>query len=105
MVSPHRRIGVVRDPQLAAALDATRDLLDPSDARSEAGRVRRLALLGAEVLAGGRLASAERRRILRRPGVRPAVRRLDDLPRLDQEPVDRERSASGALDWVRGPGQ
>ena len=105
MATAHRRIGVTRDPELAAALAATRGLLDRADTRSEAGQVRRLALLGARVLVDGRddgHAARARQRLLDLPGVRPATRSLDELRWLDEDPVDPSGEASEALDWVRG---
>jgi len=96
---------VTRDPELAAALETTRALLDPADTRSEAGQVRRLALVGAHALAVGSAlgeVSTERRRLLVREGVRPATGDLDELPWLDGSPVDDERRGSRALEWVRG---
>lgn len=105
MGTTHPRIGVTKDHDLAAALDATRPLLGPDETRSEAGHVRRLALLGARALATGTVAARaalDRQRLLERPGVRPAARGLDDLPWLDAGPVDEDRRASRALDWVRG---
>ena len=105
MGTTHPRIGVTRDPALAAALDATRPLLGSEETRSEAGHVRRLALIGAQALGKGTVearAARDRHRFLGRPGVRPATRSLDDLPWLEADPVDEGRRASRALDWVRG---
>lgn len=104
MGTSHPRIGVTKDPDLAAALEATRPLLRPGETRSEAGHVRRLALIGAGALAGKTpqaRAALDRQRLLARPGVRPATRALE-LPWLDSEPADEERRASATLDWVRG---
>jgi hypothetical protein len=105
MGTTHPRIGVTKDPDLAAALDATRPLLDADETRSEAGHVRRLALIGARALAKGTVqarAALDRQRVLERPGVRPAARGLDDLPWLETDPVDEGRRATGTLEWVRG---
>ena len=105
MPTTHRRIAVTKDPELTAALEATRGLLDQVDTRSEAGQVRRLALLGARVLVDGRgeaHAARARQRLLDLPGVRPATRSLDELRWLDEDPVDPSGEASEALDWVRG---
>lgn len=106
MGTSHPRIGVTKDPYLAAALDATRPLLGSEETRSEAGHVRRLALIGAGTLGTGGTAEAraalDRQRILERPGVRPATGRIDDLEWLATGPVDEDRRASEALDWVRG---
>ena len=105
MATRHPRIGVTRDPELAAALEVTRDLLEPAEARSEAGQVRTLALLGASALArgdGDTRTALDRRRLLARLGARPASRDLVNLPWLDDEPVDEERRASRALEWARG---
>lgn len=105
MATAHPRIGVTKDPDLAAALEATRPLLDSGETRSEAGHVRRLALIGARALGDGTVearAALDRQRLLMRPGVRPATCRLDNLPWLEAEPVDHDRRASRALEWVRG---
>jgi len=96
---------VTGDPALAAALDATRPLLGSEETRSEAGHVRRLALIGARALGKGTVearAALDRQRLLERPGVRPAACGLNDLPWLEAGPVDEDRRASRALDWVRG---
>ena len=106
MATSHPRIGVTKDRELAAALERTRAQLDPSETRSEAGHVRRLALIGAGALsAGGPQARAalDRQRVLDRPGVRPATRDLlAELQWLDGAPVDEERRGTRALEWVRG---
>ena len=105
MGTTHPRIGVTKDPDLAAALDATRPLLGSEETRSEAGHVRRLALIGARALGKGTAearAALDRQRLLERSGVRPATRGLDDLSWLEAEPVDEERRASRTLEWVRG---
>lgn len=102
MPSQHARIGVTRDPALAAALEATRPLLQDEDTRSEAGHVRRLALLGARTLtAGDERALRARQKLLEIPGIRPGTGRLEDLPWLE-EAVDEERGLSKALEWARG---
>ena len=105
MATSHTRIGVTKDPELALALDLTREHLKPEETRSEAGHLRRLALIGARVLREGTpeaRAAVDRQRVLERPGVRPATRKLTDLPWLDEEPVDQSRRGSQALEWVRG---
>jgi hypothetical protein len=101
MGTSHPRIGVTKDPELAAALDVTRDLVG---AESEAGQVRRLALLGARALVDGTAdarATVDRQRILDRRGVRAASRDLLELPWLKAHP-DSERRLSATLEWVRG---
>jgi len=106
MATSYPRIGVTKDPDLRAALDATRPLLGPQETRSEAGHVRRLALIGARALATGSVqtrAALDRQRLLERPGVRPATLGIDELAWLHAEPVDEGRRSSRALDWVRGP--
>jgi hypothetical protein len=105
MATQHPRIGLTRDRELAAALELTRDLLPDTETRSEAGHVRRLALLGATALAQGAGAGAgarARAAILSRAGVRPATQRVSALPWLAQDDVDGERTATRALDVVRG---
>ncbi len=102
MPTEHRRIGVTKDPVLAAALEATRSILGPEETRSEAGHVRRLALLGARTLtAGDERAMRARQKLLAISGVRPGTGRLEDLPWLD-EAVDEGRELSRALEWARG---
>ncbi len=105
MATTRPRIGVTKDPDLAAALEITRPLLDPEETRSEAGHVRRLALIGAGALGAGTTqarAALDRQRLLERPGVRPATCGLEDLPWLEADPVDEDRRASRTLEWVRG---
>lgn len=105
MATAHPRIGLTRDPELAAALEVTRELLGDDAVRSEAGHVRELALLGAQALTQRTpLARAvvDRGRLLRRSGVRPATQDLADLPWLDEESVDDERRTSRDLEWARG---
>ncbi len=105
MGTTNPRIGVTKDADLAAALDLTRPLLDPEETRSEAGHVRRLALIGAGALRAGTTqarAILDRQRLRERPGVRPATRALEDLPWLEADPVDENRRASQTLEWVRG---
>ena len=63
MATKHPRVGVTKDPELAAALEATRALVPPADARAEAAHVRRLALIGARSLrTSGEAADIERAR-------------------------------------------
>ncbi|MEJ7797889.1 MAG: hypothetical protein WKF42_05255 [Solirubrobacteraceae bacterium] len=105
MGTTHPRIGVTKDPDLAAALDATRPLLASGETRSEAGHVRRLALIGARALGDGTVearAALDRQRVLDRRGVRAATRGLDALGWLDAEPIDASSRASRTLEWVRG---
>lgn len=105
MPTGYPRIGVTKDPDLAAALEATRPLLDARETRSEAGHVRRLVLIGARALAAGTVqtrATLDRQRLLERPGIRPATLGIDELPWLQAELIDEDRRASRALDWARG---
>ncbi len=105
MGATHPRIGVTKDSDLAAALDATRPLLNSDETRSEAGHVRRLALIGARALGKGTIearAALDRQRLLERAGVRPASLGLRDLVWLEADPVDADRRASQTLEWVRG---
>lgn len=95
------RIGVVKDAELARALDASRDLVD---SRSEAGQVRRLAIIGARSLLERDPDDSRaqlRRRLLDFPGTRFATTRLEDLPWLGG-PVDESCAGSADLDWARG---
>lgn len=105
MATRYPRIGVIKDPELQAALQLTRDLLGRRTTDSEAGQVRQLALIGARTLAaqapeGDR--TRRRQRVLDQPGVRPATRTIRDLDWLTRERVDGARRASRALEWVRG---
>jgi hypothetical protein len=106
MTTKHPRIGVTKDPELAAALDATRALVPPTDARAEAAHVRRLALIGARSLqASGDGAAVERarERIRAVTGARPPSVDFEQvLTQLDGQGTDRGGELSKALDWVRG---
>lgn len=106
MSTKHPRIGVTKDPELAAALDATRALVPPEDARAEAAHVRRLALIAARSLqAGGDAASSERarERIRAVTGARPPTVDFEQvLKQLAGQRPDRGGELSKALDWVRG---
>lgn len=105
MATRHSRIGVTRDVELASALESTRDLLGAADTRSEAGHVRKLALLGARSIASGdgaTLAALDRGRVLARAGARPASHHLANLDWLDEEAVDEGRRTSRTLEWARG---
>jgi len=106
MAPKHPRVGVTRDPELAAALDATRSLVPPADARAEAAHVRRLALIGARSLqSSGDAAFAERarERIRAVTGARPPTVDFEQvLAQLSGQGVDRGAELSKALDWVRG---
>lgn len=105
MATRHPRIGVTADEELRAALAATRHLVDEPDRRSQAGQLRRLALIGAgSLLEGPESSHAARdcRRVVARPGVRPATRRLTDFPWLEGQEVDHTCESTRTLDWVRG---
>ncbi len=103
MPTAHRRINVTCDPELAAAMEVTRELLPQ---QSDAARLRALALTGARALAGdvaGQASMQARHRLLSRPDVFPASSRDRTLPWLDDllkdEPSDQ---GTRALEWVRG---
>ncbi len=103
MGTVHRRINVTCDPELAAALDATRDVLGELP---DSQRVRALALEGARALVAGTPAEEvmrARRELLSRPGVRPATDRTRDLSWLEGAVPDPEYGATKTLEWVRGP--
>lgn len=105
MATQHPRIGVTADDELRAALAATRHLVGEPEGRSQAGQLRRLALIGARSLLEGPDSSRsarDYRSILARPGVRPATRRLTGFPWLDDQEVDHAREATRTLDRVRG---
>jgi len=83
------RIVVTKDPELASALKATRPLLDPSETRSQARHLRRLALAGAQALVndtGSPRAAQKPQLIPEHPGVRPATRDLLSLPWIREPP-------------------
>ncbi len=103
MATQHRRINVTCDPELAAALDATRDVLGELP---DSARVRSLALEGARTLVSGSPAEdvmRARQELLSRRGVRPATDRDRSLPWLDGAVPDPDYGATEALEWVRGP--
>ena len=103
MPTTHPRIGLTKDPELARALRATRKLLPPGDVRSEAGHVRRLALIGARVLGGADAQARDRERLLALTGARAAEASFGELAeQLLEQPVDRRAELSRGLDWVRG---
>jgi hypothetical protein len=88
------RIVVTKDPELASALKATRPPLDPSDTRSQARHLRRLALAGAQALVndtGSPRAAQKPQLIPEHPGVRPATRDLLSLPWI-REPAGISRA-------------
>lgn len=103
MPTAHRRVNVTCDPQLSAALEATRPLLD---AKSDAGQIRALALAGARALSEnspGHAVIAARQELLARGRLRPAISTARSLPWLD-ELLAEETTTRGsyALAWVRG---
>jgi hypothetical protein len=106
MSTKHPRIGVTKDPELAAALEATRALVPPADARAEAAHVRRLALIGARSLrTSGEAADVERarERIRAVTGARPPTVDFDQVVEsLGEQRADRSGELSKAIDWVRG---
>jgi len=104
MPTSHRRLGVVRDPDLDRALDQTRSLLGPQETRSAAAQVRALALRGARSVLDEQGGEGElRRRLDERYGATPAKA---DLLAVGAPPGSPDREdptpASHALDWVRG---
>lgn len=101
MATKHRRINVTCDPELAAALEDTRELLGE---RPDAARVRALALEGARALTAEDPEAASRRRVrerLSRPDITPA--RSHDDAWLDSIAAGTDYSGTEALEWVRGP--
>jgi hypothetical protein len=104
MPTAHRRLGVVRDPDLDRALDQTRPLLEPRETRSAAAQVRALALRGARSVLEQQGTDGElRRRLVERHGVAPARADLLSVGRPSEDlHRGEERPASAALDWVRG---
>jgi hypothetical protein len=104
MPTSHRRLGVVRDPDLDHALDQTRSLLEPQETRSAAAQVRALALRGARSVLDERGSEGElRRRLDERHGATPAKVDLLAVGLPHGGPDRRDpRPASDALDWVRG---
>lgn len=106
MATKHPRIGVTKDPELAAALDATRALVPPTEARAEAAHVRRLALIGARSLqssSDGAAVERARERIRAVTGARPPSVDFEQVvSQLAEQGTDRGGELSKALDWVRG---
>ena len=104
MPTHHHRIAVLHDDELDRALRIAEPLLTAPERRSQAARVRGLAIRGAAALAaehGGERARVEA--ALDALGVSRATGNLSDLPppiRLG-DPADRLGSA--ALRDVRGP--
>ncbi len=103
MPTTYPRVGVTKDPELARALRTTRTLLPSGDVRSEAGHVRRLALIGARALADSDAQVRDRERLLALTGARAAQESFGALAeRLLEQPVDRRAELSRSVDWVRG---
>jgi hypothetical protein len=104
MPTSHRRLGVIRDPDLDHALDQTRSLLEPQETRSAAAQVRALALRGARSVLDERGSEGElRRRLDERHGATPAKADLLAVGLPHGAPDHRDPTpASDALDWVRG---
>lgn len=99
------RIGVTADAELRAALAATRDLVGEPDRRSQAGQLRRLALIGADaLLEESSLTPGERdyQRILARSGGASPRAPRTTFPWLEGQEIDETNEASRILDWVRG---
>lgn len=104
MPTSHRRLGVVRDPDLDRVLRQTHSLLEPWETRSAAAQVRALALRGARSVLDERGTEGEMRRKLgERHGATPATTDLlaVGMPSGKTDRCD-PRPASDALDWVRG---
>ena len=105
MATSHPRIAVVHDDQLDRALRIAEPLLSAAERRSQASRVRALAIRGAEVLAaehGGEGAPVEA--ALGVLGATRATAPWSELPSpiVAGDPADRPGSA--ALNDVRGTG-
>ncbi len=100
MATVHRRIAVVRDPELDAALRRTAALL--GEDKPAATLVRELALRGAEAIANNPRAEAMRQLVAERGG-RSADGSLADFldEREPQGEADPERRASRLLDELR----
>lgn len=103
MATSHPRIAVVRDPELDRALRAAEPLLSSADRRSQAARVRALALKGAQALAAEHDDEDARfEAALDAMGVPRATGRLADLPAPIRLGDPSERLGTKALDEVRG---
>lgn len=101
MATVHRRINVTCDPELAAAMDATRGRLGEMP---DSARVRALALAGARALLEGTDEEEERarREFLSRLDVAvPAANRNRSW--LKDVKSGPGREGTEALEWVRGP--
>jgi hypothetical protein len=103
MPTSHRRLGVVRDPDLDRALDQTRSLLQPQETRSAAAQVRALALRGAQSVLEQGGEGELRRRLDERYGATPAKADLLAVGAPSGTPDRKDPTpASDALNWVRG---
>ncbi len=102
MPTSHPRIGVTKDPELARALAHTRRLLPADETRSEAGQLRRLALVGARALADESAQLTRDDARCAALGARPAQTGSRTFPWLDDAPADPRGRGSRALGWARG---
>lgn len=102
MSTKHKRIGVIRDPELDRALAKTQSLFHDGSQKSAAAQVRALALLGAEsMLEQSDEASKLRAILIEKYGARPATRNLRDFMPLEED-IYESNSLSKALQWTRG---
>jgi hypothetical protein len=103
MAARHPRLAVERDPEMERALDLTRPLLAPSEARSAAAQIRALTLRGAQsVLSESGSQAQLQARLAERYGARPGQGSLLDLGPPPGQPDTDAVPASEALRWVRG---
>lgn len=100
MPTRYRRVGVVLDPELSDALTLATARLS---ARTQAARLRELALIGARSLHGTEAELDQARRTLDELG---ATRERGDLLALSSQLRDRRsrvrETPSKSLEWVRG---
>lgn len=103
MATPHPRIAVVHDDELDRALQLAEPLLSAEQRRSQAARVRALAIRGAAAMVAEH--GDENVRIedgLRSLDATRSTARWDDLPAAIVVGDPAERAGSAALDDVRG---
>lgn len=104
MPTSHARIAVMHDDELRRALRIAGQLLPTADQRSQAARVRALAIRGAEALAAERGDDEARiEAALDALGATRPTGTWDDLPpAITIGPLE-DRLGTAAVDEVRGP--
>ncbi len=104
MATSHPRIAVVHDDELDRALRVAEPLLTAAERRSQAARVRALAIRGAAALAAEHGSDAARvEAALDAMGASRATGTWEDLPPPINIGPPEARLGTAALDDVRGP--